>query len=42
MFLGSSHKSLQRSGDKILSDCVEAIIGAILDSGIKSMLKNLF
>ena len=27
MFLGSSHKSLQRSGDKILSDCVEAIIG---------------
>ncbi len=40
MFLGSSHKSLQRSGDKILSDCVEAIIGAIfLDSGIKSAEK---
>ncbi len=40
MSLGSSHKSLQRSADKILSDCVEAIIGAIyLDNGIKSSEK---
>ena len=36
MYLGASQKSLQRSADKILSDCLEAIIGAIyLDSGLK-------
>ncbi len=36
MLLGPSHKSLQRSADKILSDCLEALIGGIfLDSGIK-------
>ena len=36
MYLGASHKSLQRSADKIISDCLEAIIGAIyLDSGLK-------
>ena len=36
MYLGSSHKSLQRSADKIMSDCLEALIGAIyLDSGLK-------
>ena len=37
MFLGNSHKSLQRSADKITSDCVEALIGAIyLDGGLKN------
>ena len=37
MYLGASHKSLQRSGDKIMSDCLEALIGAIyLDAGIKN------
>ncbi len=40
MFLGSSQKLLERSKDKILSDCLEAIIGAIyLDSGIKNAEK---
>jgi len=37
IYLGRSQKSLQRSADKILSDCLEALIGGIyLDSGIKS------
>ena len=36
MFLGPSHKSLQRSSDKITGDCLEALIGAIyLDGGLK-------
>jgi len=40
MLLGTSQKSSQRSADKILSDCLEAIIGAIyLDNGIKSAEK---
>jgi len=34
--LGSSHKKLERSADKISADCLEAIVGAIyLDSGLK-------
>ena len=34
--LGSSHKKLERSADKISSDCLEAIVGAIyLDGGLK-------
>ncbi len=40
MLLGPSHDSLQRSSDKIMGDCLEALIGAIyLDSGIKSAEK---
>ena len=40
IFLGASHKNLDRSGDKILSDCLEAIVGAIYtDGGIKSSEK---
>tara|TARA_B110000881_G_C18579389_1_gene520737 strand:- start:683 stop:1348 length:666 start_codon:yes stop_codon:yes gene_type:complete len=35
MTLGDSYKGLNRSDDKILSDCLEALIGAIfLDSGL--------
>ena len=40
IFLGSSHKRLDRSSDKISSDCLEALIGAIyMDSGLKSVEK---
>ena len=36
LYLGESHKNLERSSDKIISDCLEAIVGAIyLDSSIK-------
>ena len=40
ILLGASHKKLDRSADKISSDCLEAIIGAVyLDSGLKSAEK---
>ncbi len=40
ILLGSSHKKLERSADKISSDCLEAIIGAIyLDGSLKSAEK---
>ena len=43
MFLGPSHKSLERSADKIMSDCLEALIGAIyLDGGLKSAERFVF
>ncbi len=40
ILLGSSHKKLERSADKISSDCLEAIVGAIyLDGGLKYVEK---
>ena len=43
ILLGSSHKKLERSADKISSDCLEAIVGAIyLDGGLKSVQKFIF
>jgi ribonuclease III len=37
IYLGASHKSMQRSADKIISDCLEGLIGAIyLDGGLKN------
>ncbi len=40
ILLGSSHRKLERSADKINSDCLEAIVGAIyLDGGLKFVEK---
>jgi ribonuclease-3 len=40
ILLGDSHKKLERSADKISSDCLEAVVGAIyLDGGLKSIEK---
>ena len=40
MSIGSSNRSISRSSEKITSDCLEALIGAIyLDSGIKFIEK---
>ena len=40
ILLGSSHKKLERAADKISSDCLEAIVGAIyLDGGLKTVEK---
>ena len=40
MFLGNSHKGDLRSSNKIMGDCLEAIIGAIyLDQGFKGAEK---
>ena len=40
IFLGSSHKKFDRSSDKITSDCLEAIVGAIyLGGGLKCAKK---
>ena len=40
ILLGSSHNKLERSADKITSDCLEAIVGAIyLDGGLKFVEK---
>ncbi len=36
LYLGASHKNIERSADKIVSDSLEAIVGAIyLDGGLK-------
>ena len=43
LILGSSHKNIERSADKIISDCLEAVVGAIyLDGGLKSSEKFIF
>ena len=40
ILLGSSHKKLERSADKISSDCLEALVGSIyLDSGLRTAEK---
>ena len=43
IYLGATHKNLERSVDKIISDCLEALVGAIyLDGGLKSSEKFIY
>ena len=43
MILGPSHRHVEKSADKIVSDCLEAIIGAIyIDSDLRSVQKFIF
>jgi len=43
IYLGASHKNLERSVDKIISDCLEALVGAIyLDGGLKFSEKFIY
>ena len=40
IFLGDTHKNIERSTDKIVSDCLEAIVGGIyIDNGLKVVQK---
>ena len=40
LYLGASHKNLERSADKIVADCLEAIVGAVyLDGGLNQSEK---
>ena len=40
LYLGASHKNLERSAEKIISDSLEAIVGSIyLDGGLKNAQK---
>ena len=43
MYLGASHKSIQSKTNKVISDCLEALIGAIyLDGGLNNAEKFIF
>tara|TARA_Y100000591_G_scaffold332759_1_gene371430 strand:+ start:1523 stop:2188 length:666 start_codon:yes stop_codon:yes gene_type:complete len=43
LYVGSSNKNLERSADKIISDTLEALVGAIfLDAGLRSSEKFIF
>ena len=43
IYLGASHINLERSADKIISDSLEAIVGAIyIDGGLKSSEKFIY
>ena len=43
ILLGPSHKKMERSAEKISSDCLEALVGAIyLDSGLKTVEKFIY